>query len=157
MDRSSKKHKSEQDENMTESPEYGERLLPQVVDYHASKTPNRIYGSYAIASDISQGFRNVTMKEMASAVNCLAWWVKDNIGTSKSFETLAYMGITDLRYPIMCLAAIKCGFKVRGERYIIQMGGGLTCIDYATGNKKCYHSNKWPNRAHSVSIFHSLS
>lgn len=129
-----KKQKVKQDEEMPDSPVYGERLLPQVVDYHASKTPNRIYGSYAITHDISQGFRNVTMKEMASAVNGLAWWIHDSIGTSKSFETLAYMGITDLRYPMMCLAAIKCGFKVCIRWCIVQANGELTSTDYATWN-----------------------
>lgn len=90
---------------------FGERLLPQVVDHYAVENPDRIFGSYAISNDISQGFRSVTMMQMAVSVNHLAWWIKERFGVSNDFETISYMGISDFRYPMFCLAAIKCGFK----------------------------------------------
>lgn len=51
---------------------YGERLLPQ-VDEHARTHPERVYTSYAISTDLNQGFRDVTMLETARAVNHCAW------------------------------------------------------------------------------------
>lgn len=48
------------------------------------------------------------MKELASAVNRIAWWIDGEIGQSNNFETLAYMGATDIRYGIFFFAAIKC-------------------------------------------------
>jgi len=96
----------------TQPPAYGQRLLPQVLDELANNNPSRVYASYAKSADISEGFRHVTVKEMASAVDSLAWWIEARIGTSDSFETLAFMGASDLRYPILCLAGMKCGWKV---------------------------------------------
>ena len=91
---------------------FGSRLLPQVVDGLAKTDPQRIYATYQCSSDISEGFRNVTMRELASAVNKAAFWIKDVIGCSTTFETIAYVGPSDLRYTIMLLAAIKCRYKV---------------------------------------------
>lgn len=89
----------------------GERLLPQVADAHAKFDPERIWASIA-HSDISRGFRDVTFKELAHTVNYVAWWIDGKIGRSNDFETIAYMGVSDIRYGFMFLAAIKCGYKV---------------------------------------------
>ncbi|KAF6237313.1 hypothetical protein HO173_004782 [Letharia columbiana] len=51
------------------------------------------------------------MKEPASAVNRLAWWIDREIGHSEDFETLAYMGATDIRFGTFFFAAIKCDYK----------------------------------------------
>lgn len=90
---------------------YGARLLPQVVDEYARIDPNRVYASILLSANVSQGFRDVTMKEMARAVNSMAWWIKDNLGRRDDFETLGYIGVSDLRYPTIILAGIKCGWK----------------------------------------------
>lgn len=91
---------------------YGARLLPQVVDEYARIDPNRIYASILLSANVSQGFRDVRMKDMARAVNSMAWWIKDHLGLRTDFETVGYIGVSDLRYPIIILAAIKCGWKV---------------------------------------------
>jgi len=96
----------------------GERLLPQVADAHAKFDPERIWASTA-HSDISRGFRDVTFKELAHAVNYVAWWIDGKIGRSNDFETIAYMGVSDIRYGFMFLAAIKCGYKVGIETSIL--------------------------------------
>lgn len=93
-------------------PLYGARLLPQVLDDLAVSDPERVYASLPISPDISQGFHDVTMREIANAVNNAAWWLEDRIGRTEIFETLAYMGPTDLRYPVAFFAAVKCGYKV---------------------------------------------
>ncbi|MCJ1263084.1 hypothetical protein MMC22_002954 [Lobaria immixta] len=91
---------------------YGARLLPQVVDEFARIDPNRVYASILLSADVSRGFRDVTMKDMARAVNSMAWWIKDHLGLRNDFETLGYLGVSDLRYPTIILAGIKCGWKV---------------------------------------------
>ena len=93
-------------------PPYGSRLLPQVVDELASSDPQRIYATLPLSSDLSKGFRDVTMRQVSQAVNRLAYWLEDTIGRSTVFETLSYMGLPDLRYAIVFLAAVKCGYKV---------------------------------------------
>ncbi len=91
---------------------YGSRLLPQVVDKLSRSDPKRIYATFPLSSDLSRGFRDVTMLEIAQAINKLAWWIETNLGRSTVFETIAYIGPSDLRYAIVFLAAVKCGYKV---------------------------------------------
>ena len=91
---------------------YGSRLLPQVVDQLSHSDPTRVYATFPLSSDLSRGFRDVTMFETAQAVNKLAWWIEMNLGRSTVFETIAYIGPSDLRYAIVFLAAVKCGYKV---------------------------------------------
>lgn len=94
-------------------PEYGSRLLTTTLDEIAKTEPNRAFACIPQSSFIAEGFREVTVGQMASAVNNMAWWIINTIGKPKrEFQTFAYMGITDLRYPIVFLAAIKCGYKV---------------------------------------------
>ena len=92
---------------------YGRRLLPQVLDDLSSSTPERLYATIPrVTKDLSQGFHDITIKDVACCVNALAWWLQEEIGRSDSFETLCYIGIPDIRSPILFLAAIKCGYKV---------------------------------------------
>lgn len=96
-------------------PHFGSRLLPQVVDELARSSPERIYASVPIHSNPLQGLRDVTILELAQAVSHFAWWLDEHLGKSTSFETLAYVGLSDLRYVVVFLAAVKCGYKVSGE------------------------------------------
>ena len=54
----------------------------------------------------------MTMLQISQAVNKFAYWLEHTIGRSTAFETVSYMGIPDLRYAIVFLAAVKCGYKV---------------------------------------------
>lgn len=96
-------------------PQFGSRLLPQVVDELARSNPERIYASISLSSDPLQGLRDVTIVELAQAVNHFAWWLDEHLGKSTTFETLAYVGLFDLRYAVVFLAAVKCGYKVSFE------------------------------------------
>ena len=98
--------------NQSKSQDYGSRLLPQVVDELAFSDPHRIYGTFPQSSDLSSGFRDVTMLEMSQAIDRAAHWLEGVVGRSTQFETIAYMGLSDLRYAIIFLAAVKCGYKV---------------------------------------------
>ncbi|KAL8774316.1 MAG: hypothetical protein Q9209_001067 [Squamulea sp. 1 TL-2023] len=111
----------------TRKPEYGSRLLPQVLDELAAYDSERIYAAFPKTADLKDGFRTVTMAQMARAVNHIAWWLKDNIGTSSSFETISYLGVPDIRYAIVFLAAVKCGYKVLfpSPRNTIQINNSL--------------------------------
>jgi len=102
-------------------PRFGSRLLPQVVDDLAQLSPNRVYASVPISSDLSMGFQDVTMLDMSRAVDYFAWWLEDRIGRSTEFETLSYMSVPDLRYAVVFLAAVKCGYK--GSAGIIEISG----------------------------------
>ena len=100
--------------NATRRPSYGHRLLPQLLDEISKTSPNRLYASYPRSVEISQGFRDVAFQDMARAADSFAWWIHNRYGRSDKFESLAYMGIPDLRPPIIFLAAVKCGYKLSG-------------------------------------------
>lgn len=93
---------------------YGSRLLPNVVDELAQSNPERVYATISLSSNISQGFRDVTMLDVADNVDHFAFWLEQSFGQTSSFETLTYIGVPDLRYAIVFLAAVKCGYKVSG-------------------------------------------
>jgi hypothetical protein len=101
--------------NSSEQPAiaYGRRLLPHVLDEDSQNDPTRVYASCAISASIVEGFRDWTVRDIANATNALSWWMKRAIGQSQSFETIAYLGASDIRYSLACLAGIKCGWVVR--------------------------------------------
>ncbi|KAF2198724.1 acetyl-CoA synthetase-like protein [Delitschia confertaspora ATCC 74209] len=86
-------------------------LTPNIVDHLAKVLPNSPYALYPISPvTYDDGYRTVTYKDFANAVNGLAWWLHDNLGPSKDFDVLAYIGPNDVRYTALILGAIKAGY-----------------------------------------------
>lgn len=90
----------------------GRRLLPHVLSDVARNEPEKTWAFAFEDNDVSKGFRTITVGDIDRAVNYTASWLDQKYGTSKDFETLAYIGISDIRYQIVHLASIKCGYKV---------------------------------------------
>ncbi|OGM49661.1 putative AMP dependent ligase/synthetase [Aspergillus bombycis] len=89
----------------------GQRLLPHVVDYHAHENPSRVFNSMPRTQNVADGFRDVDMKTMATAVDFMAWWLDDHSkSVPKEKKILAYLGVPDIRYPVLLFAAIKAGW-----------------------------------------------
>jgi hypothetical protein len=88
----------------------GRQLLPVVVD---ERNPKWLFARVPKSpTNLRDGFLDVTCGTFARAVNRAACWLDDRLGRSSSFETLAYLGPSDIRYTIFVLAAAKVGFKV---------------------------------------------
>lgn len=92
--------------------QFGSRLLPIVVDETAKSQPDLPYAYVPTSNNVSDGFKAVTFSDIATAANHVAIWIHHNLGPSDSFETISYMGLGDLRYVVVFLAAVKCGYKV---------------------------------------------
>jgi ABC-type phosphate/phosphonate transport system substrate-binding protein len=88
-------------------------LLPHVVQQNAQADPDGIFAQVPAGASYADGFRNITNLQLHHAVNYTAFLIKQNLGGSKTFETLAFIGASDPRYSIMVVAAIKTGYKVR--------------------------------------------
>jgi acyl-CoA synthetase (AMP-forming)/AMP-acid ligase II len=89
------------------------KLLNHIVDDIARAHPNAPYAEIPVSStSFDQGFRKVSYRAFANAINGMAWWLEKTLGKGQSFETLAYIGPNDLRHVILLLAAVKAGFKV---------------------------------------------
>lgn len=100
--------------NKEGSPQYGRKLLPCVLDDEAALNPQRVFAIVPRSDDLSQGFIDVTFAQMANAVNYLADRLQALFGPNPRyhFETLTYIGISDLRYNVVFYAAVKAGYKV---------------------------------------------
>ncbi|EEH09810.1 ochratoxin A non-ribosomal peptide synthetase [Histoplasma capsulatum G186AR] len=85
------------------------RTLSAEVDYLKENNPNQLFCIHPLSPDISQGWRNVTMKDLSGATDYMARWIEDNVAARSSHETLAYMGANDIRYAAFILACTKVG------------------------------------------------
>ncbi|KAI1103844.1 acetyl-CoA synthetase-like protein [Jackrogersella minutella] len=94
-------------------PEYGRRLIPNIIDGYAKKDPAREAFSVPRSSDPKDGWKVVTFKEYANAVNRAAHRIIETCGTPSpgSFPTVAYIGPNDARYMVLLVGAIKAGYK----------------------------------------------
>jgi hypothetical protein len=96
-------------------PPRGSRLLPTLVDHYATDNVSRVpWATIPIDNtDLSQGFKDITYSQLANAVNHAAGWLLKNLpAATTEFETIAYVGPKDIRYPILTLAVAKLGRKV---------------------------------------------
>ena len=91
---------------------YGKRLIPEVLDRLADSDPNRVYAAIPKTSDVNDGYRDITVGDLARCVDFMAKWIEERFGRSDNFETITYIGLSDLRGPATLLAAIKTGYKV---------------------------------------------
>jgi acyl-coenzyme A synthetase/AMP-(fatty) acid ligase len=90
--------------------DYKDTLLPGLVDAQAASDPDKLYGAFATSTKPGGDVVRVSYSRMANAVNRLAWFLEATFGTT--YETLAYVGPADFRYPIFALAASKTGHQV---------------------------------------------
>ncbi|KAL9017666.1 MAG: hypothetical protein Q9185_005000 [Variospora sp. 1 TL-2023] len=95
---------------------YGERLVVSLIDEYALNEPNRPWVAIPRSDDnLADGFVDITFEQFAKAINRAAAWLDQVLGASdgsSSFETFAYAGEKDIRYPIMAVAAVKTGRKI---------------------------------------------
>lgn len=93
---------------------YGRRLIPTLIDRVAIEDPTRECMQVPNTSDPSDGWKAITWKQMANAVNLCAHRIIEICGKpeDKSFPTIAYIGPNDARYVVIMIAAAKAGYKV---------------------------------------------
>ena len=104
----------------TSRSDYGNRLIPQLIDERARENPEASVWSVPrapgfddeFADGLADGFYDINYGQVARAINAVAWWIQRHIGRSTTFKTVAYMGPPDLRYAIVTIAAQKTGHTV---------------------------------------------
>lgn len=60
-------------------PEYGRRLIPQILDRLALVDSDRIVYSIASFHDDKPSFRDITAREFTKAVDKTAWWLREQL------------------------------------------------------------------------------
>ena len=89
------------------------QLLPNIIDGMAKVRPQALYAETPRSpTSYEDGYRKVTYRDLANAVNSLAWMLQKELGYGQNHRTLAYIGPNDLGYVFMILGAVKAGFKV---------------------------------------------
>lgn len=73
-------------------PDFGRRLIPQILDELALADPDRIIYSLTLATSKSYVFREVSAQAVANAVDRTAWWLVGQLGGSKSIQAVGYIG-----------------------------------------------------------------
>ncbi|MCJ1465426.1 hypothetical protein MMC07_004044 [Pseudocyphellaria aurata] len=93
---------------------YGKRLVVSLIDRYSKESPERVWASVPQdESNLAKGFKDITYRNLANAVNHASWWLDASLGKSNgSFETFAYAGPKDLRFPILAVAAVKVGRQI---------------------------------------------
>jgi acyl-CoA synthetase (AMP-forming)/AMP-acid ligase II len=116
------------------------QLLPHIVDHYARVKPDAIYAEYPVLPrTYEDGYRPITFKAFANAINGIAHWLVDQLGHGNG-EILAYLGPNDLRYPALVLGAIKAGYCVSGLRCLPRRTVELTKIldvSYLAAEQRC--------------------
>lgn len=73
-------------------PDYGRRLIPQILDEVARTDPNRIIYSVAEFTNGLRGLRHISAKQFSKAVDKTAWWLQSQAGVSEKVRPLGYIG-----------------------------------------------------------------
>ncbi|KAK3936324.1 hypothetical protein QBC46DRAFT_452805 [Diplogelasinospora grovesii] len=96
-----------------ERPDYGRRLIINIVDERARNEPDREWISVPRTSKPEDGWKQITYKQAANAINRVAHRIVDTSGRPKEgdFPTVAYIGPNDVRYIVFALGAVKAGYQ----------------------------------------------
>ncbi|KAK3332836.1 hypothetical protein B0T19DRAFT_457824 [Cercophora scortea] len=94
------------------------RSLPDIVDTLADEVPDNVWVKVPLSSLDSDGpeeeelvWDNVTWRQLSRAVDAMAHWIDQHLGSpATKSETVAYMGVNDIRYAIVILATLKTGY-----------------------------------------------
>ncbi|KAJ5660931.1 NRPS-like enzyme [Penicillium longicatenatum] len=85
------------------------RLLTQILDDLAQKSPSSLYCIHPTSQASDNDWCHISVQQFAQAVDRLAWWIDHKLGGQKEQQVLAYIGTNDLRYGAFILACMKLG------------------------------------------------
>ncbi|EDP49902.1 hypothetical protein KXW98_001891 [Aspergillus fumigatus] len=88
---------------------HGKRILVSTIEERAKNDPDSSWVSMPVDNnDLSKGYKEITFAEFNNAVNHAVHWLRQNLPESdEPFQSFAYAGPKDLRYPILAAAAGK--------------------------------------------------
>lgn len=92
------------------SPHVNGRLIATSIDHFASTEPSKLIAAYPVSNNLRAGFRDVTVKDFANAINSLTTFIEPRLGYSGNFDVAAYFGPMDMRYHFVVIALVKLGW-----------------------------------------------
>ncbi|KAL6714200.1 hypothetical protein ACLMJK_008695 [Lecanora helva] len=83
--------------------------LLSLIHHH---DPHSLYALLPTSSTSpSQGYQKITYADFANATHGACWWLEETLGKPHG-ETVAFIGVNDLRYNVFVLAAAEIGIKM---------------------------------------------
>lgn len=71
---------------MDNNTQKGQRLLASVIDAHAINDPKKVWAVVPVNNeDLTKGYRDITYRKLATAINHAAWWLKETITGDDGF------------------------------------------------------------------------
>jgi len=98
-------------DSLEENKPFGKRLLTNLLDERARRTPDRIFAEVPNGQTLEHGFKDYTYAEMANAVNVMTHWLRSELEKypDSGSGPIPYIGPNDLRYILILFAAQKVG------------------------------------------------
>ena len=94
-------------------PPYGRRLIIPHIDHRAKTEPDSAWVAIPVTEDdLTKGYKDITYHQFVNGVNHAVKWLTSNLPAStfsQPFQAFAYVGLKDLRYPFLAVAAGKLG------------------------------------------------
>ncbi|KAK2861154.1 putative NRPS-like protein biosynthetic cluster [Arthroderma sp. PD_2] len=133
----------------------GKRLMAQVIDSLSEEDPDRRVCTMPKGADCSDGFFDLTFRQLARMVNHMSWWIEEVFGRSISpTETLAYLGSNDVRYLVMVMACNKTGYQPLLSSTRNSQAAQLRLLEM-TGCSKIAYSVERKQKAEEIQAVHS--
>lgn len=87
------------------------KTLPKVLEELARDYPDSTWMNIPNDSELSQGYRAITYRELAAAVNGMTRWIGRLVGIGRrSTDIAAYIGTNDARYAVAQIGLMKAGY-----------------------------------------------
>jgi acyl-CoA synthetase (AMP-forming)/AMP-acid ligase II len=83
------------------------KLLVTSIEEKARWFAEHTVFRYAAGDWENDGYRNLTWSQWADAINKVAYWLDEQLGTSTDVDTVAYLGPNDIRYSVLLPAVMK--------------------------------------------------
>lgn len=130
------------------------RTLTEVVDQLAAEQPLGLWVKAGASDNRVLSWSVITWSQLARAVDNVSHWMEARLGPPAEKESLAYMEISDIRYPIMILAAMKTGYKILLTSPRNSQDAQVSLLK-STSCKKFLHTPEFAAQMQALAMHHS--
>lgn len=86
--------------------------LPSAVEQLAKDFPNNTWITVPRDAELTQGWRDLTYRHLAHAVDGMSKWIESTFGLGRrNVDVAAYIGLNDVLYGVAEMALMKAGYK----------------------------------------------
>ncbi|KAJ5321437.1 Male sterility NAD-binding [Penicillium atrosanguineum] len=123
-----------------------QRTPLQIFDAVAELRPDQIYCIHPVSSDLSLEWKTITFTDLSRAIKRMAVWIKENVADSEHPQTLAYMGVNDIRY---CTFVFAC-MRLRQTALLLSTRNAESASSHVMGATECSKIVYSPERTKQI-------